>query len=180
MWKGKLRVPLEACPCVHGPPFAPFSRFTSFSQPSFLSFSTNPALLTEQRGWALKKRAVYLGGPSYCLGQAGNWEWCTVGTISTWLSNSMNNTAPLLALACACGEPSPLLSPSKHFSLFFSFFSLFPDPRATPLPGFLLLECACLPEADSETNTCRTGRRLCHPQPCLNCCTGDQWDRRVI
>ena len=129
-----------------------------------------PSALT--KGAGQRNQAVYLGGVSYCLGQAGNWKWCTVGTISTWLSTSMNNTATLLALASACGAPLSL--PPANTFLFSS------PPQSLHPPHFLLLECACLPGAESESNTCRTGRRLCHLKPCLNCCRGDQWDSGAI
>lgn len=130
--------------------------------------------LTNAKG--KRNRAVYLG-VSHCLGQAGNWERCTVATISTWLSSSMNNTATLLVLASACGAPLSL--PPANTFLFLSVSPPSIPPHAPPL-HFLLLECACLPGADSETNTCRTGRCLCRLKPCLNCCGGDQWGCRTM
>lgn len=132
----------------------------------FFSFNTNALYLLSA---LTKGRQVYVGGCSYGLARAGNWKWCTAGTISTWLSSSMNNTAALVALASACGSPLSVPLPST--------FLFFPPCSNPPPPShFLLLECACLPEADSETNTCRTGRRLCHLKPCLSCCRGNQWD----
>lgn len=94
--------------------------------PSFFSFSTNHALFTEcsDKGKGTEKPGcLFRGGVSYCLGQAGNWKWCTVGTISTWLSSSMNNTAILLVLASACGAPLSLPPANTFLFSFFSFFS---------------------------------------------------------
>lgn len=80
-----------------------------------------------------RKTRLFIWGMSYCLGQAGNWEWCTVGTISTWLSSSMNNTATLLALASACGAPLSL-PPANTFFLSFLFFFLPPSIPPPPPP----------------------------------------------
>ena len=76
----------------------------------------------------------------------------------------MNNTVHTSGSASACGVA--LSSPDKHSSLFFS----------SPLfSSFLPVSLSLLPEADSDTSTCRTGERerLCHPTTLFALLQGD-------
>lgn len=119
---------------------------TLFSPTSLLFFllSTNQALFTEcSYKWKGKRNRAVYWGVSWCLGQTGNWERCTVATISTWLSSSMNNKATLLALASACGAPLSL-SPANT-----SLFSFFPPFLNSPL--LLISSCWSVPVCLGQT-----------------------------